>query len=289
MTSPELTNFIQLHTHFVTELEEIIDIILDRQNIYFYDTSAISIHEKAYFRHNETLFLNYIKDAPILITDVIAKEMRLLEDVDQRYIKYLSRFQTVLYVEEQQLYELLKVEFASKQAKQRFLIASDKAFSCIQPLQETVRNARESFLNAENIILDDYISFFISNNDKNHGEMSLLWASCVINQLCGKLTITFIGVDNDLFSYVEQCCLLGKNKDYNIYIMSNETLLQIDHTQHQDSQKLQELVEIYRNEHRKVLYFDRKDGIMHLVRQSNKLSNQEIIDKITYNQIQIVY
>ncbi|WP_176524432.1 MULTISPECIES: hypothetical protein [Bacillus] len=114
--------------------------------------------------------MNYIKDAPILITDVIAKEMRLLEDVDQRYIKYLSRFQTVLYVEEQQLYELLKVEFTSKQAKQRFLIASDKAFSYIQPLRETVRNARESFLNAENIILDDYISFFISNNDKNHGK-----------------------------------------------------------------------------------------------------------------------
>ncbi|MEH7459851.1 hypothetical protein V7183_22365 [Bacillus sp. JJ1127] len=44
--------------------------------------------------------MNYIKDAPILIIDVIAKEMRLLEDVDQRYIKYLSRFQTVLYVEE---------------------------------------------------------------------------------------------------------------------------------------------------------------------------------------------
>ncbi|WP_176524431.1 MULTISPECIES: hypothetical protein [Bacillus] len=56
MTSPELTNFIQLHTYFVTELEEIIDIILERQNIYFYDTSSISIHEKAYFQHNETLF-----------------------------------------------------------------------------------------------------------------------------------------------------------------------------------------------------------------------------------------
>ena len=96
-----------------------------------------------------------------------------------------------------------------------------------------------------------------------------------------------MSIDNGLFLYVEQCCLLGENKDYNVYIMSNETLLQIDYTQHLDGEKLHRLVEIYRNEQRKVMYFNQKD--MHLVRQSSKLSNQEIIDKITYNPIQIVY
>ncbi|EEL47943.1 MULTISPECIES: hypothetical protein [Bacillus cereus group] len=289
MTSPNLKSYIQQYTHFITDLEEIVDIIIEKQHVYFYDTSAISSHEKAYFHHNKTLFLDFIKDVPIVITDVIVREMRLLEDEDRRYLNYLLQFQTVLYVEEQQLYELLKIEFNSKQAKQKFLIACEHAFSCIQPLKESVRNARSSFANAENIIFDDYISFFVANHQKNHGEMSLLWTSCIINQLRCKLTVTFMGIDRDLFSYVESSYFLGKKKADNIYMISNETLLQSDYIQHQNEKIMYQLVEIYRNEKRKVIYYDKKQNILQLTRQSNKLSNDEIIAKIISNQIQIIY
>ncbi|EOV9527178.1 MULTISPECIES: hypothetical protein [Bacillus cereus group] len=289
MTSPTLKSFIQQHTHFITDLETIIDTIIEKQHVYLYDTSAISIHEKAYFRYDERLFLKKVQDTPVLITDVIAKEMRLIEDVEQRYMKYLQHFKTILYVEEQQLYDLLKVDFDVTGAKREFLGASEQAFTCIQPLRDTVRKARRSFQHAENIILDDYISFFVNKNDKNRGEISLLWTACVLNRLPGTFSITFIGIDHDLFSYVEQACLLGRNKDYNVYIMSNETLLQIDYGQHQNITKLQKLTDIYRNEDRKIMYFNRNEDIMHLIRQKSKLSNQDFIKKITCNQIQVVY
>lgn len=69
-------------------------------------------------------------------------------------------------------------------------------------------------------------------NHKNHGEMSLLWTACILNQILSKQTITFVGVDQDLYTYVEQCYFLMGNKKSMlnnpqvIYIISNKVLLQ---------------------------------------------------------------
>ncbi|MFD3448975.1 hypothetical protein ACFDTO_30875 [Microbacteriaceae bacterium 4G12] len=295
MTSPDLKSFIQQHTHFITDLEEIIDNILEKGHVFLYDTSAISSHEKAFYHHKATLFLEHVKDVPILITDVIAKEMRLTEDVEGRYLAYLSMFKTVLYAEERDLYTLLKVEYGASQAKQRFLIASEKSFSCIQPLRESIRKARNTFQIAEKIIFDDYETFFANCNHKNHGEMSLLWTACILNQILSKQMITFVGVDQDLYTYVEQCYFLigngkrGTNTSHVIYMMSNEVLLQSYYVQQGDTEKFIELVPIYRDEHRKVMYHHRNSGILHLVRQTEKVTNAEFIEKITSDQIQMIY
>ncbi|MGG0240643.1 hypothetical protein [Bacillus rhizoplanae] len=48
-------------------------------------------------------------------------------------------------------------------------------------------------------------------NHKNHGEMSLLWTVSILNQILSKETITFVGVDQDLYTYVEQCYFLVGN------------------------------------------------------------------------------
>lgn len=172
MSSSELKSFIQQQTNFITDLEEIMDSILEKGHVFLYDTSTISSHEKAFYQHKATLFLEHTKDIPILITDVIAKEMRFTEDLEGRYLAYLSKFDTVLYVEERDLYELLKVE---AQTKQKFLLAGERAFSCIQPLRESIRKAKNTFQIAEKIVFDDYEAFFVNCNHKNHGEMSLLW------------------------------------------------------------------------------------------------------------------
>lgn len=289
MTSSELHKFVQQHTHFITDLEEIIDIILESQHIYVYDTSAISSHEKAFYRHGDLLFHEQVKNTPILITDVIAKEMRLIEDIEGRYMSYLSQFRTILYVQEQSLLDLLKVEYDNQNAKQNFLIACEKAFSCIQPLRDSVRKARGSFSIAENIIFDDYESFFAHHHYKNHGEMSLVWTTCIINQIRGKQTITFMGIDQDLFLYVEQCYFTGKNKANNIYIMSNEALLQSNYIQHQSTENLTKCVDIYRNADRRVTYHERNSGILQLTRQCGKFTNDDFINKVCSNEIQIIY
>ncbi|MGG2092102.1 hypothetical protein AB1283_05145 [Bacillus sp. S13(2024)] len=258
MTSPELKSLIQQQTHFITDLEEIMDSILEKGHVFLYDTSTISYHKKAFYQHKATLFLEHAKDIPILITDVIAKEMRLTEDLEGLYLAYLSKFDTVLYVEERDLYELLKVEYTAAQAKQKFLIASEKAFSCIQPLRESIRKARNTFQIAEKIVFDDYEAFFVNCNHKNHGEMSL---ACILNQILSKQTITFVGIDQDLYTYVEQC----------------------------DVDTLAILVRIYRNEERKVIYHNRKSGILHLIRQTEKITNAHFIEKIISNRIQVIY
>lgn len=295
MTSSELKRFIQQQTHFITDLEEIMDSILEKGHVFLYDTSTISSHEKAFYQHKATLFLEHAKDIPILITDVIAKEMRLTEDLEGRYLAYLSKFDTVLYVEERDLYELLKVEYAAAQAKQKFLIASEKAFSCIQPLRESIRKARNTFQIAEKIVFDDYEAFFVNCNHKNHGEMSLLWTACVLNQILSKQTITFVGVDQDLYTYVEQCYFLVGNKQsvtnnsHMTYIISNDVLLQSYYVQQGHVDTLAILVQIYRNEQRKVIYHNRKSGIVHLVRQTEKIMNTDFVEKVISNRIQVIY
>lgn len=68
-----------------------------------------------------------------------------------------------------------------------------------------------------------------------------------------------------------------------------DVLLQSYYVQQGDVDTLGILVQIYRNEERKVIYHNRKSGILHLVRQTEKIVNTDFIEKIISNRIQIIY
>ncbi|MFD0771816.1 hypothetical protein ACFQZ1_24100 [Bacillus sp. CGMCC 1.60114] len=48
-------------------------------------------------------------------------------------------------------------------------------------------------------------------------------------------------------------------------------------------------MQVYRNEKRKVIYHNRKSGILHLVRQTEKIVNKEFVEKTIANRIQVIY
>lgn len=287
-----LDQWIQTETSFITDIEEIIDVLNEEKQVYLYDTSAISSHELAYKNHNALLFFTYTKEAPILITDTVAHEMRLLEDSEYRYLTYLSQFSKILYVKEENLIDLLKIDFELTPARSKFLVASERAFSSIQWLKERVKEAKQSFTKSEQIILSSYVSFFSENDNVNRGEISLFWLSTVLEQLPGKTKVTFVGLDHDLYDFVERCYFSTTKASAfsnDITFLSNDTLIQSSYRNDLNQETLAKLVSVYRKPDRKTRYFRKVNKVLNLNQQKGKMSNEEFLQLLICDEIEIIY
>jgi hypothetical protein len=287
-----LDQLIQTETSFVTDIEEIVDILYETKQVYLYDTSAVSSHELAYKNHHDLTFHTYTQGLPILMTDTIAKEMRLVEDKDFRYLTYLSQFSKVLYIKEENLIDLLKVDYELTAARSKFLIASERAFSSIQWLKERVKNAKQHFLKSEQMIFSAYHSFFSENEDANRGELSLLWVSTVIEQLPGKTNVTFVGLDHDLYDFVERSYFSTTKASAfsnDLTFLSNDTLLQSLYRNNLDQEALAQLIPVYRKPDRKTRYLRKINKILNLNQQKDKMSNEEFLQLLIRDEIEIIY
>lgn len=293
MTKHVLDQFIETETSFITDIEQIVDTIYSAERVYFYDTSAISSHEITYKKYNDLLFFTYSENAPILITETIANEMKLIEDRDEcRYLTYLSKFSNVLYVKETDIINLLKVDYETQQARSKFLIASERAFSSIQWLKEKVDEARRNFAVAEQIVTSAFQTFFMQNNNEHKGEISLLWVSTIVEHIAPKTKVIFAGVDHDLYDYVERCYFTSvKKRPFldNIYFLSNDTLLQSYFRQSHDEKRLSELIPKYRNPDRKTRFQKRVNKVLNLNQQKEKISNEDFLDFVVRDEIEIIY
>lgn len=287
-----LDELIQTETSFVTDIERIVDILYDMDQVFLYDTSAVFLHEFLYHYHNDLTFQKYIQGYPILLTDTIAKEMRLVEDQELRYLSYLSNFNKVLYVKEENLLDLLKVDYEVKAARTKLLIASDRAFTSIQWLKEKVKEAQQQFSKAEQLIYSAYHSFFSENNNENKGELSLLWVSTIIEQLPRKTNITFVGMDHDLYDFVERSYFSTiKTSPFSNHItfMSNDTFLQGLYRKNCNQDVLEKLISIYRKSDRKTRYFRKLNDVLNITQQKEKISNKKFWHLVTDQEIEIIY
>ena len=249
MTASTLDQFIRTETSFITDIEEIVDVLYEMKQVYLYDTSGISSHELAYKNYQDLHFLTYTQNIPILITDTIVKEMSLVKDQERRYLNYLSRFSKVLYLKEENLIDLLKVDYELNAARSKFIIASERAFTSIQFLKDRVKETKQYFSKSDQLIFSVYDSFFLENEDANRGELSLLWVSTIIDQLPGRTQVTFVGIDHDLYDFVERSYFSTTKASpfsNDIYFLSNDTLLYSSYSSNSNQQNFTQLISIYR-------------------------------------------
>lgn len=281
---------------FITDLEEISDTIASSSQLFLYDTAAISNHESVYNKAQE-LIIKKIQgeNGAILITETILKEMFLSVSPD-RYLAYLSNFSPVLYLSENNFYDFVKVDYENEAATAKFLLGSLVAFQPIQTLIEYVEQVKkENFRRAPSKVLDQFNSFFGSVSNKNKGELSLLWISSLLEKTHPNIPIHFLGIDSDLYSYVNRCYLsnsydpIKANKKRELSISSNETLIQGIYHSYRDEQNIKYLTNLYRNEERNVLFKKITNGILVHGIKNNKFTNNEFIDSITTNNVQIIY
>ncbi|WP_138419860.1 hypothetical protein [Aquibacillus sediminis] len=292
MNKKNLDHFIQSETNFITDIEQIVDLLYESDQVYLYDTSAISTHELAFKKYNDLLFFAYSDDFPVLVTDTIVNEMRLIEDEDYRYLTYLSKFSKVLFVKEENLVELLKIDYEVSASKSKYLIASERAFSNIQWLREKVIEAKRNFSSAEKLVYDAYSKFFEQNSNKNRGELSLLWVSVMLEHIAPKTKITFVGIDDDLYEFVARC-YFSPPKFYpfsnNIFFLSDDKLLQDTYQTTKDQALLLNLMTIYRNANRATRYHMRENGLMNLNRMREKINNDDYFSWVVDNKVEIIY
>ncbi|WP_050179582.1 hypothetical protein [Domibacillus robiginosus] len=292
MTS-ELEQLITDSNIFITDLEEISDCIYNSEQIFLYDTGAISNHEGVFFKGGQDLLGRFVTaNDPILITDVTAAEMRILEDTNKRYLNYLSKFHKIIFLKEEDFFSLIELDYKSSVARGKFLAASKIAFSDILPLKQDIEIiGKKHFPISDSRIFNRYDDFCQTYSNSNRGELSLLLLSCILGITAPNTRITFLSMDNDLYSYVTRCYLkdpFNHLKNREISIASDDTLIQGTYFQ-DPSIHLDLYIDPYRHPERKVIYFDRIKGIKSYKSKREKLSNQLIKDLILKNQIEIEY
>jgi hypothetical protein len=294
--SNELEDFIQTSGVFITDLDEITTTLLQATHVFLYDTAAISNHENVFFHHNENFLKHFIPPHPILLTDVIAKEMAIGDK--NRYSNYLSQFNKVLLIREVDFPKLLTDFYHPNELKGKFLLASEKAYADIQTIKHEIGEIRKHrFNSAESSVMDVIDSFFYAHEQKNRGELSLLWLSSVLEFLAPNLHLHFIGIDNDLYTYVHRCHLRApleySKKARDIRISSNDTFLQGIHTMNlavpSPNLDFNKYLDLYRNPDRNIHYFEKQNGIKSHTMKKSKFDNTILKNAICTNTIEIIY
>ncbi|MED3813409.1 hypothetical protein P4573_14270 [Priestia megaterium] len=289
----DFEGILEQSTIFVKDLEEIVDIVLNAEEIFFYDTGSIASHERIYHSSEKNLLRHYEKGQyPIIITDTILRELKLT----QRNLEYLAQFSKLIYLREEDFFNLLNVEIETRQATGRFLNSSIKAFSDFIPLKESV-SAVENISGADTEVILQFNSFFEEIDNKSKGEISLLWCSLIISNLSINGRMNFISKDSDLYSFVNRCYapnpyLISNKPKPRITLMSNEVLIQgIHNSETIPYEEFCEYLNLYRDDvHRGVIYFNKQNNVMDynsVVKKS--FTNDELRDHIVSNQIKIIY
>ena len=280
---------------FVTNIEEILEILDDAKRVLLYDTVAISSHKLAYRRSRSLLLPYFQKPGDVVImTRTIQKE---LEEGDEtgEYRSYLQNFAPILVVKEADFIKILEEDYHPMQAKNKLKDACSEAFSTIQPLQKAIQELDRNRLEVR--ALDLYDSIFASNNDVNKGEYSLLWLSLVLRKrLANELNIRFIGMDSDLFVIVERCYFTPEKildvsgRHGEVDIVSTETLLQGVYRLNGSEKELTNLTHAFRHDqHRRIWVREINVGIPSRMPIRKAMINGEFVDLVTKKQIEVVY
>lgn len=280
---------------FVTNIEEILEILDDAKRVLLYDTVAISSHKLAYRRSRSLLLPYFQKPGDVVImTRTIQKE---LEEGDEtgEYRSYLQNFAPILVVKEADFIKILEEDYHPMQAKNKLKDACSEAFSTIQPLQKAIQELDRNRLEVR--ALDLYDSIFASNNDVNKGEYSLLWLSLVLRKrLANELNIRFIGMDSDLFVIVERCYFTPEKildvsgRHGEVDIVSTETLLQGVYRLNGSEEELTNLTHAFRHDqHRRIWVREINVGIPSRMPIRKAMINGEFVDLVTKKQIEVVY
>ncbi|MNI00935.1 hypothetical protein D3C73_537530 [compost metagenome] len=274
---------------FITDFNEIMDVLDSSPRTFLYDTVAISKHELAYFRNNLQLSKEFVENNPIIITQTILDELKFRADTEERYTNFLKQFTKVILINET---SFVKYFFEMYSPKQRSLSQYKKSainsFRTIQPLAEAINNIKLE--EAENKIIDLFYTYFSSG--KNKGEYSLLWLSTVICEVFPKLGITFIGKDRDLYNIVDHCyyrfdSITSEIKSKSeVRILSDDSMLQ---ALLRRGQSIESLVDYYRDEARKMLYRKIIDGITEPKITEGSMDNQLFLENLNLGQIEIIY
>jgi hypothetical protein len=274
---------------FITNTNHIMDILDESEQIYLYDTVAISHHELVFYRNGEKILKDFInRDGPIIITDTILKETRMAEDVEHRYLSYFEALDNkIILINEKEFFNLIDGNFKPKEkAKAKFKECSKKAFQTIQSLAETCNMVSN---NDPAAIIKLFGETFMPDRT-NKGEYSLLWLSCILKMTNPSLKINFIGVDRDLYSIVDQC-YFQKNEQtqQGIQILSTDTIVQALYRIEANEELLNKFCWAYRKEDRKVLYQRFHKGILEKHICEDPISNEVFLELTVSNEIVVVY
>lgn len=295
MIEQNLDQLIKQSSHFITDLEEIVDIILAADQVFLYDTGSIASHERIYHSQEKNLLSYFKKDQdPIILTDTIARELKLTE----RNLSYLSQFTNVLYLHEKDFLNLIKIEIESRQATGKYVNASIGAFSDLIPLKQAIQELEhDPNSKMEYDVYEQFKMFFERIGNKNKGEISLLWCSLIIGIFSPKTPINFVSRDSDLYTFVSRCYMAdpyvvtNKPKRF-ISLSSNETLLQSLYAlQTLSDEEFWEYLTLYRDEPKRgIIYFEIRNGLKIQSRvQKHSFSNAELRDGLIHKNIEIVY
>jgi hypothetical protein len=276
---------------FVTEIDDIYNILLEEELVFLYDTVAISHHEKSFYKYNENIVKEYSRHHPILLTETIFNELRIEEDTEGRYEDFLRQFPLVIVLSEEDFPKMLAKIFSS--SKHIFAKFRESAVICFQ----TFVDLSNSFSRKEDIndIMTEYHDFF--DGKKNKGEYSLLWLSNILRWINPNLQIHFMGVDRDLYSIVYHCYFrhesfekLLRRKAAKVEIMSTDSLLFGFAIQKSFSEEtLKDLCTKYREENRKLLYKEVKSGIPSHHLLDKKITNDNFVLDSLESRIIVVY
>lgn len=276
---------------FITDLDDIFKLMNESNEIFLCDTVAISHLEHTYHHYNENILKEFSQHQALFLTETIINEMKMEEDTEKRYERFLSQFPVVVGISEEDFHSILSQAFQpSKHAFSKFKQSSITTFQTIHSLSSSLEIKQST-----GDLLSEYHSFFHEN--RNKGEYSLLWLSFIISFINPTTNINFLGVDRDLFSIVHHCYFTHKSlveqlrtARTNIEIMSIDTLLYgktIKDSLSED--ELKKLCNYYRNPQRKTLFKDKEQGITSKHVKEEFFDNNIFAYSIKNNHIDIIY
>ncbi|WHX48984.1 hypothetical protein QNH46_23540 [Paenibacillus woosongensis] len=274
---------------FITDFEEIMDILDTSQSVFLYDTAAISVHELAFFRYGYQLPNEFIQGHPIIISQTIVDELRLNEDADLRYVHFFSQFNKLILIDETMFVQYFHEMYSPKQhALSKYQSCAIRSFLTIQSLAEAIKYTPIHQVETRiNVLFNTY---FYSG--RNKGEYSLLWLSNLIRDVFPTLDINFIGLDRDLYRIVDHCYYRFDNISLEIRnrvkvrIISNDLMLQ---ARVRKGLPIAELVSSYRDPARKLLYREINNGITEHTIIEGAMDNSLFMELLELRQIEIVY
>ena len=280
---------------FVTDMDEILDILDDAKRVLLYDTVAVSSHKLSYLRSGRLLLPFFGREGDVvLITETVRKELEE-GDGSGEYRQYLQHFAPVLVVRESELIQILEQDYHPQHARKKLKEACLDAFSTIQPLHKGVQELELPRFEVR--ALDQFDSLFASHNNANKGEYSLLWLSAVLRKRpIHDLEIRFLGMDQDLFAIVERCyftpekMLDAAHAHARIDIVSTETMLQGVYRLNGSAVQLIDFTEAFRlDQQRRVWVRENDGGILARLPVRKTMINEEFSHDVIHHQIEVVY
>ncbi|MGG4555161.1 hypothetical protein [Paenibacillus humicus] len=274
---------------FITDFDEIMDILDTSQSVFLYDTAAISVHELAFFRYGYQLPNEFIQYHPMIITQTIVDELRLSEDADLRYAHFFSQFNKVILIDEATFVHYFHEMYSPKQRSlSKYQGCAIRSFLTIQSLAEAIKNTPSHQI--ETGVTDLFNTQFY--NGRNKGEYSLLWLSNLIRDIFPKLDINFIGLDRDLYRIVDHCYYRFDSitseirRRARVRIFSNDLMLQ---ARVRKGLPIAEIVDSYRDPARKVLYREINNGITEHTIVEGAMDNSLFIELLGLRRVEVVY